>query len=115
MVSRTNHSTSHDRTHPSSHATYANLDTPEKHKCLQRVHLEMKKSKLKLYQLTKRIEDLTKINAAKVDDDLDKDLREMVGDSKNYVVSNYAEGTFQRIFFELQEKATSLRDSRSMK
>jgi len=39
------------KTHPSSHTTYANLSTSEKSERLRNLHLENKKAKLGRFQL----------------------------------------------------------------
>ena len=50
-----------------------------------------------------------------VDEDLDKDIRDMVDESRDRVRDDYPEGSFQRVFWDQQEKAASLKNSKSMR
>ena len=70
ILSRT---TKDDRTNPSSHTNYTALSTPEKVKCLHRLHLEAKNTRQKLDRLKNRIGLATAI--VNVDKALDSDLR----------------------------------------
>jgi hypothetical protein len=49
-------------------------------------------------RLTKQIEAMTNVNAAEVDEELDKDVRKMVIEFQDHVNFNSAEGSFQRFF-----------------
>ena len=106
---------SHDRTHPSSHTTYAALMTPEKEESLHRLHHENVRLKSQIARLREKINTAVDRDGVTVDSELNEDLKDMVEKSRDEVYKSYSEGTFQRIFWEEQEKAMSLKDSRSMR
>ena len=102
ILSRT---TKDDRTNPSSHTNYTALSTPEKVKCLHRLHLEAKNTRQKLDRLKNRIGLATaKVN---VDKALDSDLQLTISEHDENVKEMYPEGSFQRGFLEgLPQKST---------
>ena len=106
---------SDDRTHPSSHTTYAALTTPEKEERLHRLHRENARLKSQIARLREKISTAVDRDGVTVDSELNEDLKDMVEKSRDEVHKSYPEGTFQRIFWEEQEKAMSLKDSRSMR
>ena len=104
-----------EHTHPSSHTPYAVLTTPEKDERLRRLHLESRQVKLRLDRLRRKLDvECAKSNVA-VDVTLDSDIRTLALEGRAAVVENYPKDSFQRVFWEQQEKAASLKDSRSMK
>ena len=107
--------TSDDRTNPSSHTNYTVLTTQEKHLRLKRLHKEMKLSREKLKRLREKISQDAERVSADVDNDLDEDLRSIIASNDETITQSHPEGTFQRIFWEQQKKASSLNDARSMK
>ena len=50
-----------------------------------------------------------------MDADLNDDLKYMVEKSRGKVLNDFLEGSFERVFWEEQEKALSLNDARAMK
>ena len=50
-----------------------------------------------------------------MDETLDSDIRSMADECRDLVVDAHPKDSFQRIFWEQQEKAASLKDSRFMK
>lgn len=104
-----------ERTHPSSHTQYSALSTPEKDERLRRLHLETKRSKRSLSRLREKLELMSSRSFLVVDETLDSDIRSMVQESRETVKATYPEDSFQRIFWEQQEKAASVKDSRSMR
>ena len=104
-----------DHTHPSSHTPYAALSTPEKDERLHRLHLETKKAKLRLDRFRDKLELASTKSYVAVDETLDSDIRSMADECRDLVVDAHPKDSFQRIFWEQQEKAASLKDSRFMK
>ena len=98
MVTHVNRPPRDDHTHPSSHTTYAALRTPEKDEHLHHLHLEAKKSKLQIHRLQEKIDASVHSDPAEVDTELDKDLKDIVAESKGYVKASYPEGLFKRYF-----------------
>ena len=112
MASR---STRDDHTHPSSHTPYAALNTPEKVERLRHVHLEIKKANLHYDRIRSKLELASTKSHVAVDEILDSDIRSMAHEGRNVAIKAHPKDSFQRIFWEQQEKAASLKDSRSMK
>ena len=104
-----------ERTHPSSHTPYAVLTTPEKEERLQRLHLESKQIKHQLDRLRKKVDEECMKSNVVVDEMLDRDIRTLAWEGRGAVVEKYPKNSFQRVFWEQQEKAASVKDSRSMK
>jgi len=107
MASR---SSKDDHSHPSSHTPYAALSTPEKDECLHRLHLETKKAKLRLDRLQEKLEIASTKSHVAVDEALDSDIRSMAHEGRDAVMEAYPNDSFQRIFWEQQERTASLKD-----
>lgn len=106
---------SDDRTHPSSHTTYSSLSTPEKDERLRRMHHENVRLKSQIAQLREKINFALNENSVSVDSEFDEDMRDMVANCRDEIKRTYPEGSFQKLFWEEQEKAMSFKDSRSMR
>ncbi len=74
-----------------------------------------KKSKAYLLWLWEKLEVLSLNSCVTVDDTLDGDIRVMVRESIDTFKTIYPEDSFQIMFWEQQERAASLKDSRSMR
>ena len=105
MASRTS---SDDKTHPSSHTTYAALSDPEKAERLRRLHDENVRLKSQIARLKEKIIAAVNRDGITVDSELHDDLKEAVENSRSKVHELYPEGSFQRMFWEEQEKARIL-------
>ena len=115
MVSRNSRCQKDDGTNPSSHTTYANLCPSEKDERLRRLHSENRKAKLCITRLKKKISVDTAQNGVELDVETSNDLKTMMAENTQQVYSAYPEGSFQRLFWDQQQTALSLKDSRSMK
>jgi len=73
MLSRYLRRQNDDTTNPSSHKTYANLQSSEKDECLKRLHDENKKAKLYINRL-KKISVATAQNGVELDVDMSDNL-----------------------------------------
>ena len=104
-----------DCSHPSSHTTYFNLHTPEKNERLRRLHQENKKAKLCIMRLKQRISEAARDGGIKLNEELHNDMKAMVDNSTKQVHSLHPEGTFERIFWDQQKKASSLNNAKSMR
>ena len=107
--------TKEKRTHPSSRTNYAALDTPEKEECLHRLHMEVKNARQKLDRLREKTSQDAASASLNIDQELDQDIRLTIAENDYNMTQEHAEGTFQRVFWEQQKKAASLKDARSMK
>jgi len=103
------------KTHPSSHTTYANLSTSEKDERLRNLHQENKKAKLCVRRLEQKISAAASQEGITLDDELHNDMKTMMDAATKQVYSLYPEGSFQRLFWDQQQTACSTKDSRSMK
>lgn len=106
---------SDDWTHPSSHTTYSSLSTPERDERLHRMHHENVRLKSQIAQLREKINFALNENSVSVDSEFDEGMRDMVANCRDEVKRTYPEGSFQKLFWEEQEKAMSFKDSRSMR
>ena len=75
----------YDRSHPSSHTTYANLHTPEKNERLNRLHKENKKAKLYIMRLKQRISEAVTEGGITLDKELHIDMKALVDTSTKQV------------------------------
>ena len=104
-----------DPTHPSSHTTYSVLHSPELKERLSRIHHENVCLKSQVSRLREKISAAVVNDGVTVDPELTDDLKDMMEKSREEVHSNYPEGSFERVFWEEQEKALSLSNAKSMK
>ena len=103
------------KTHASSHTTYANLSASEKDERMRNIHQESKKSSLRVSQLKQKISDVASQGGVVLDNEIHNDIKAMMDATTNQVHSSYPEGSVQQIFWDHQQMACSLKDSRSMK
>lgn len=90
---------------------------------LRRVQLETTKAGASFDRLSKKLEitcakssiTIDKESSITIDKDLDKDMRILAQEGSEEVKNNYPKDSFQRLFWEQQEKAASLQNSKSMK
>ena len=104
-----------DRTNPSSHTTYACLHTPEKDERLRRLQQDKKRVKLQIDRLKQKIEDASHQDGMIIDDELHEDLKSAVMESTEQVHKTCPEDSFKRLFWDQQQKASSLKNSKSMR
>ena len=113
MASRTSKQKD-DRTCPKSHTTYANLTSEEKSERLHRLHHENRMLEQQTRRLQEVIADSTATDGVYLDKELNSDVVQLMNDSTKEVHSFHKEGTFQRIFWDQQQTANSLKNSKSM-
>ena len=115
MLSRHSRRQNDDRTNPSSHTTFANLQPAEKDERLKRLRDENKKAKLYINRLKKKIDAATAKDGVELDIEMSNDLEAIMTTKMQQIHSAYPEGSFLRLFWDQQQTALSLKDSRSMK
>jgi len=71
--------------------------------------------KARISRLREKISAAVINDGVTVDPELNEDLKNMVEKSRKEVHNNYPEGSFERVFWEEQEKVLSLNDARVMK
>ena len=66
-------------------------------------------------RLEKKLSDAIEQRGIEVDDALHQDLRATISECSTEVKHQYSPGSFQCIFWEQQEKASTLKNAKSMK
>ena len=94
-----------DRTTPDNHFNYRYLTTPEKCDRLQRLHqlqrsINLSTERVMKHKLTQTIEE----NSVVVDDYTHSDIKEIMIDSTPHVAKCFPENSFERLFWEQQQK-----------
>ena len=106
---------SHDRCHPQSHTNYRFLSTPEKNKRLQQLHQQSRINQQRAQRLKVCLERATELRGTVVDEDLHSDLKQIMEESSPFIAKSYPQDSFARNFWESQQRASSLKDARSMR
>ena len=104
-----------DKASPSSHTTYFCLSTPQKDERLCRLQQEKKKAKLCTDRLRQKIIAATDSDGVVLDDELHEDLKSMAVECSKEVHESCPEDTFRRLFWDQQQQASSLNNSKSMR
>ena len=105
----------HDRTDPSSHTPFQHLTTPEKNRRFQREH-ELRRSYQRcITRLKENLERAIAERGVTEDESLHDDLGQIMKQSVGEVTHSYPPGSFGRIFWENQQRASSVTDARSMR
>jgi len=104
-----------DRTDPTSHVNYRFLSTPEKKGRLQRLHQLHRFDQQKISRLRAALDLAVEQRGVVVDEDLHQDLRQIVQEKEKYVSETYPLGSFARVFWENQMRASSLNNAQSMR
>ena len=82
---------------------------------MRRLHTQVKISQQRVRRLTAKLVKKTELNGVNVDSDLYSDLSTIVDEATPSVLMKHPPGSFERIFWEQQVKASSIKNSRSMK
>ena len=104
-----------DVTDPSSHTNYACLHTPEKHERLSRNQKEKQRLSRKVVELESKLAAATEQVGVTLDDKLHNDMKKIGASLMKQVYDSYPEGSFQRLFWDQQIKASGFKNSKSMK
>ena len=104
-----------ERVHPSSHTNYSYLTTPEKDERLHRLHTQCKISRSHIVRLEKKLSESIEESGVHLDQDLDKDMKQILADTSEEIDRCYHPQSFQHLFWQQQRKASYLSDKRSMR
>ena len=91
------------------------MSTPEKTQRLSNLHLKSRSNAKAVKRLEKKLDEAIERKGIEVDDALHQDLQATISAYSVQVKDQYPPGSFQRIFWEQQEKASKLRSAKSMK
>ena len=97
---------SEKKTRIGSKTNFRYLNTPEKRQRYSNVRAEMEANKRKVEQLKIKVTNLTERDGIVVDEDLDKDLREIMMDNTDEI-KKYGADSFEYIFWDQQKEAAS--------
>ena len=104
-----------DISNPSSHTNYRFLSTSEKDERLQRLHHLHRYDQQKIARLRAALERTIEQRGVVVDDDLHQDLREIVKCNDKCISDTYLPGSFARLFWEYQMRASAVTKASSMR
>ena len=77
---------------------------------MTRLHQENKKAKVRIVRLEKKTVSATNEDGINLSNTLHDDMIVMANENAKTVLSSYSEGTFQRLFWKQQQKASSLQN-----
>ena len=104
-----------DGSSPSSHTNYRFLSTAEKDKRLQRLHHLHRYDQQKIARLRAALGHAIEQRGVTVDDDLHQDLQEIVKSNNECISNIYPPGSFARLFWENQMRASAVSKASSMR
>ena len=102
-------------TDPSSHTNYTYLSTPEKNDRLSRLHKENRKLTFWVTQLEQKLLAVTAQDGITLTDELHNDMKKMAAACTTQIHSTHRDGSFPRLFWDQQVKASGYKNSKSMK
>jgi len=102
-------------TDPSSHTNYVYLNTPQKNDRLTRLHKENRKLSLQVAQLEEKLLAVTAQDGIILSDELHDDVKKMATACTKQVYSTHPDGSFQKLFWDQQVKASEYKNSKSIK
>ena len=103
------------RTQVASHTNYRFLSTPEKIERLKQLHHQNRISTKRQARLEVKLKEAIHQQGVMLDDDMTTDLCSVMKEEQQHVEKEFPEGSFQRIFWDQQRQATSVRDMRGMR
>jgi len=104
-----------DKTNPSSHTNYSCLNSAEKDARMARLHKETRKLSSRIAQLEQQLAAAVVQDGITLTDELHDDMKKMTAACAKKVYSTFPEGSFQRLFWDQQVKASEYKNSKSMK
>lgn len=104
-----------DPTNPNSHTNYKTLSSPQKIARLKNQHDQIKLQKQQIKRLTERLEAVIEATGITVQHELHNNLSAAMEEHNSTVSSAYPNGSFQRLFWDMQYKAMKLKNAKSMR
>ena len=104
-----------DASDPSSHVNFRYLSSPQKVRRLQELSKSVRVSNQWVERLKTRLASVIEKRGVQVESDLHGDLADIMKENTQKITDSYPADSFARIFWEQQLKASSMKDSRSMK
>ena len=103
------------RTDPCSHTNYSCLSTPEKNERLCQLHQQNRTLSIRISSLQERLSSVTIKHGITLNNDLHQDVIKIATTNTKNVHCNCPEGSFQRLFWDQQVKASKYNNPKSMK
>lgn len=91
------------------------LNTPQKKKKLRDLQARAYSAEREVKKLREKVEKLTERNGIEVQQTLSADLQSIMEENNSEIGKLYPEGTFRRLFWDQQLKATEAKDARQMR
>ena len=99
----------------SIYTNYRYLSTPEKISRLSDMQHQKRLAKLKIDRLLKKLDLITDKEGVYVDDETSDDLKSIMTDKEDETLSMLPEGSFKRLFWQQQKKASATPDKRGIR
>ena len=114
LLQQQNSKDNNQRTSTDSHTNYHFLSSSEMNERLQRLHVETVLQRQQIKRISEKLEHTIDKHGIPVDNDLHQDLVAIMDSHQPLISEQYPQGSFQRIFWEQQYKASQLGNSKSM-
>lgn len=101
-------------TDTSSHVNVRYMTTPEKKSKTNKTRRRTQDAEQEVKRLRKKVEKLTQKHGEKIDTDLHEELLSIMNEKTHEVQGVYPEGSFGRLFWEEQLRATKAKDPRQV-
>ena len=111
LLSRQDRVIGMDRTAPDSHVNYCFLPSPEK----KSMHTLQRSTKLQVVRLQNRLAQVIEVNGILAHEDTHRDLQEIMKESTPHVTNAFLYNSFEKLFWEQQQKALQSKDGRQMR
>ena len=99
----------------SSHTNYRYLNTPERKMRMANLKSEVDSTRRELEDLKQKINALTKENGVDVDEDVQREIEDIIEDESKNITDQHPPGSFLRLFWEQQSEAIKLNDRRQIR
>ncbi len=103
------------RTDTTSHVNYRYLTDQEKTVRLHHLHEQVRAASRKVEKLTKRLGEISDIQGSTLDQESHLGMKNIMRENAKGIADKHPSGTFARVFWEQQMKASSLCDARQMR
>ena len=111
MLNRYQRGSPSDRVKPSSHANFRQLSTPEKIDRLHNLHRANCQLKQRLKRVNQRIKQVIERDGIELDEVTHSDFKTIMEESCEEATNTFPYGSFQKLFWEQQQIASSVKDS----
>ena len=102
-------------TSTSSRTNFCHLETPENALRHKNMKICTNTAERHLKRLKEKINKMMESGCVEVDDQMNSDLLKIMDENTERVKSDFAENSFQRLFWEQQLKSTKVKDKRQMR